>query len=102
MASPSNLDNELNKAAASKADLLIFHFSDHGDNSGGDGFLCMCNDQGTGRYHYKYQDLFTHFLKFKYVFALFLCCKPNSAHPEFAGGGANDTKGLFWCPSKPS
>lgn len=91
----ANLKSSLETAAASGADMLLFLFSDHGSSNS----IALYNDDATGHTNFSYGDLFTYFQKFKYVFAMFCCCYPNSPAKKYVfTPGENNTKALFWCP----
>lgn len=64
--------NELENESV-KPDMLIFHYSDHGNygNAGKSGHISLYNKTSI-----KYQELFEHFQKFNKVFAVFCCCYP--------------------------
>lgn len=91
----ANLEQAFNTAIASGAEVLLFLFSDHGRNQN----LMLYNNDATGNTNYNYSTLFAKFQKFKYVFAMFCCCYPNSpASSQKFVPGENNTKALFWCP----
>ena len=64
----ANIDGCFDDAASRDVDLLIFHFSDHGSDSG----YILLQDGG----HYYNSDLAAQFARFKRVFAVLCCCYP--------------------------